>query len=329
MASPNSTFTEMVTSTLRHHPSAVSDNVSDHNGLLNVMKSKGKIKTIGGGYEIAMPLEYAENGTYQRYLGYEQLDTSASDVFTAANYAWKQIALHVTASGREIRQNMSSKERIFDLVKNRVANAKRTAANNMSVDIYSDGTATNQIGGLGALVTVAGTGTVGGIDSSSETWWKNQVKEASGTDVAGGSLTVAQSMTFMTDMNDLWLACVRGNDRPDCIVFTHDFYALYELGQQDKQRYASSRLAAAGFETLKYKSADILFDSNTNFAVGGETGYFLNTDYLYLVQHREAQWSTDDEKKPVNQDAVVIPLFWMGNMVCTNRAVQGRLFDEA
>ena len=66
MASPSSVFTEMVTSTDRSWTTDVADNVSKHNALANILKKKGKIKTEGGGYEIAVPLEYAENGTYQR-----------------------------------------------------------------------------------------------------------------------------------------------------------------------------------------------------------------------------------------------------------------------
>jgi hypothetical protein len=108
---------------------------------------------------------------------------------------------------------------------------------------------------------------------------------------------------------------------------THDFYSLYEVGEQDKQRYADSDMAEAGFTTLKYKTADVVFDDNVNFATTSETAYFLNTDYLYLVQHKEAQWTPDAEKVPVNQDAVVVPIYWMGNFVCTQRSLQGRLFD--
>ena len=328
MATPSSVFTEMVTTTLRHTPRAVSDNVSNHNALLNIMKRKGKIDTVSGGYEIQMPLEYAENSTYQRYQGYEELNTSASDVLTSAKYEWKQIALHVTASGRELRMN-NSEEQMINLVKARKKNAMNTAANNLSVDIYSDGTETNQIGGLANLITADGTGTVGGITAgAAQTWWKNQFKEASNTNPAT-TPTVAKSETFVGDMNAVWLSVVRGKDSPDCIVFTHDFYALYELSQQDKQRYADSDLAKAGFETLRYKGANVIFDDNTNFATTGEKGYFLNTDYLYLVQHREAQWTVDDEKTPVNQDAVVIPMYWMGNMVCTNRSLQATIFDAA
>src|SRR5512139_3918607 len=146
MPSPNSTFTEMVTTTLRKHYREVTDNVSSNNALLNRLKKKGKIKTVSGGYEIAIPLDYAENGTYQRFSGYDSLNTDASDVLSSAQYQWAQVAIHVTASGRELRMN-SGAEAMINLVKARVANAMRTAANNFSIDLYSTGALTNQIGG--------------------------------------------------------------------------------------------------------------------------------------------------------------------------------------
>jgi hypothetical protein len=56
----------MVTTTLRNHPSEVSDNVSANNALYGRLKKRGKIKSLSGGYEIVRPLDYAENGTFQR-----------------------------------------------------------------------------------------------------------------------------------------------------------------------------------------------------------------------------------------------------------------------
>ena len=327
MATPSAVFTEMVTTTLRQSGTKVTDNVSDHNLLLSRMKAKGNIKTIDGGYEISEPLEYAENGTYQRYSGYEQLNTQASDVLTSAKYDWQQVALHVTASGKELRMN-SGRNAMINLVKARKKNAMNTAKNQFSVDVYSDGSESNQIGGLANIIQTNGQGTVGGINSATYTFWRNQFKEMTGTDTAA-SPSVANAAAMKADMNNLWLSLVRGTDKPDTIVMTHDLYALYELGEQQLQRYASADLANSGFSTLKYKSADVVFDDNTNFGTTDEKAYFINSDYLYLVQHKEAQWTTDEEKKPTNQDAVVIPMYWMGNMCCTNRDLQGVLFDAA
>jgi len=328
MSTPSSVFTEMVTTTDRSWGSKVTDNVSNHNALLNIMKKKGKIKTVSGGYEIAEPIEYAENATYQRYSGYDSLDTSASDVLTSVKYDWQQVALHVTASGKEIRMNMGSKERMINLVKARKDNALRTAANNFSIDLYSSGALTNQIGGLANIIQTNGEGTVGGIVSGTFTFWKNAFKEMTGTNLAASPST-ANAASMKADMNSLWLSLNRGADKPDLIVMSHDFYALFELGEQQLQRYADADMAQAGFQTLKYKSANVIFDDNTNFSTTQERAYFLNTDYLYLVQHKEAQWTMDEEKRPTNQDAIVVPMYWMGNLVCTNRSLQGILFDAA
>lgn len=321
MASPNSVFTEMVTTTLRNHPTEVSDNVSKHNALYNRIARRGNVRTVRGGYEIVRPLDYAENGTYQRFSGFDTLNVAGSDVISAAKYDWVQAAVHITASGRELRMN-NGPEQLIDLAESRTKNAMRTAANNMSVDLYSSGALSNQMGGLAHIIQTNGQGTVGGINSATYTFWRNQFREAAGTGTWSKS-------TIKGEMNALYLSCVRGGDKPDLLVSSHDFFAAYWESLQDLQRYASADDATAGFRALKYVDADIIFDSNTNFATTAERMYFLNTNYLEMVVHRDANWSTADEKVSLNQDAVVIPVFWQGQLVCSNRSLQGILIDAA
>lgn len=321
MASPSTVFTEMVTTTMRNVAKDVADNVAKHNALLNRMKKKNKFVTLDGGYEIQIPVEYAENSTYQRFAGYDTLDTSASDVLTSAKFDWCQVALHVVASGRELRMN-SGKNQMINLAKSKKKNALTTAANSFSIDLYSDGALTNQIGGLANIIQTNGQGTVGGIDSGTFTFWRNKFREISGT----GAYT---KDTFKGEMNALWLQLVRGADKPDLIVLSHDFYSVFEAGEQQLQRYANADMAEAGFVGMKYKTADVIFDDNTNFTSTAEKGYFLNTDYLYVAQHKDAQWTQDEDKKPVNQDAVVMPFYWMGNLCVSNRGLQGVLLDAA
>lgn len=320
MASPNATFTEIVTTTLREHPSEISDNVSGHNALYRYLKNKGQIRKLDGGYEIVCPLDYAENSTYQRYSGFDVLNISASDVLSAAKYDWTQAAIHVVASGRELRMN-NGKNQIVSLAKSRLKNAIRTAANNSSVDIYSDGALTNQMGGLAHLITADGTGTVGGIVAGTYTWWKNQFKEIPGTDAWTKS-------NIKGYMNTLWLQTVRGTDKTDLIVSTNDFYSAYWESLQDLQRFASADgTAKAGFDSLKYVTADVVHDLNSNFTATGEKMYYLNTDYLEMVVHEDANWTQMDDKHSTNQDGVVIPILYMGNITCSNRARQGILID--
>ncbi len=321
MPSPNATFTEIVTTTLREHPGVIADNVSGHNALYRRLKVGGKIKKLDGGYEIVEPLDYAENSTFQRYSGYDTLNISASDVLSAAKYSWVQSAVNVTASGLELRQN-SGKNQIVDLAKSRLKNAMRTAANNMSVDLYSSGALTNQMGGLGAIITSDGTGTVGGIVSGTYTFWKNQFREIAGSNAWTKS-------TIRDEMQALWISQVRGTDKPDLIVSTNDMYSAYWGGLSDNQRYTNDEKneATVGFQSLKFNTADVMHDNNSNFTSTGEKMYFLNTEYLKLVVHRDANWSQLDDRNSVNQDAVVIPIIWQGQLTCSNRSLQGVLLD--
>ena len=319
MSSPNATFTELVSTTFRKHGKQFRDNVSRNNVLYAIMMGKGNVETVDGGLSIVEPLDYAENNTYQRYSGYDLLNVSASDVLTSAEYNWKQIAINVVASGLELRTN-SGDSRIIALAKSRIKNAMRTFKNNFSFDLYSDGTATNQINGLQAIVADAGTGTVGGIDSGTWTFWQNKVQSAA-TPIQGGGAITPSATTIESLMLPLYMALTRGDDQPDLIVSSNDYYQFFEQSQTSLKRYSSSDSAQGGFISLMYKKAKVVFDGGSGIPTSRM--YFLNTDYLKLKAHQDANLTTLDEAKPYNQDASVTPILWMGNMTCSNRSLQG------
>ena len=319
MPSPNTVFTELVSTTFRKHAKEIKDNVSKNNALLRRIYGKGNVRREDGGLTIVAPLDYAENNTYQRYSGYDVLNVGASDVISAAEYQWRQIAINVVASGLELRTN-SGDSRIINLVKSRLKNAIRTFKNNFSADIYSDGTLANQVNGLQALVADAGTGTVGGIDSSTWTFWKNKVQSAAAP-IQGGGAIVPGATTMESLMLPLWLSLVRGDDQPDLIVMDNNYFTFFEQSQTSIKRYTDETKANAGFVSLKYKGADVIFDGGSG--IPANHAYFLNTDYLEIVVHKDADMTVMDEMKPYNQDAAVVPVLWMGNLVCSNRALQG------
>ena len=321
MAGPSAVFTEMVSTTLRNMDTTPVDNVTKHNALLTLMKKKGNIKKTSGGYELQKPLIYNETGNYTRFSGYGEIPTSQQPVITSAKYEWREIALSVQCSYKELNQN-NSKEAMIKLKDVRIKAAMATAANNFSVDLYSDGTEANQIGGLAHIIQDNGQGTVGDIDSSTETWWQNDYQELAGTDAGTYS-------ALRAGMNSLWLRLNRGLDKPELIVMSHDFYSTFEGGLQDLQRYGDATTGDLGFESLKYKTANVVFDDNANFGTTAEKAYMLNLDYLELEQHTNASWKQDGERTPVNQMAVVIPIYWMGNLCCTNRDLQGVVIDAA
>lgn len=321
MASPNATFTELVSTTFRKHRKEIKDNVSHNNALLARMYKKGRYRRDDGGLSIACPLDYAENSTYQRYSDFDVLNVSQSNAITAAEYQWRQVAVNVVASGRELRIN-SGEPRIINLAKARMKNAIRTFKNNFSTDVYSDGSLSNQINGLQALISNSGTGTVGGIAAGSWPFWVNQVQSAASPIQGGGAITPGPT-TIESLMLPLWLAQVRGEDKPDLIVSANDYYTFYEQSQTSIKRYTTNDEAQGGFISMKYKTADVFFDGGSGIPTS--TMYFINTDFLELVVHEAADLDMVDEIRPYNQDAVVMPILWMGNLTLSNRYLQGVL----
>lgn len=321
MASPNAIFTELVTTTFRKHGKQFRDNFTNNNAFLRRLMKKGMKRTEDGGLSIVEPLEYAGNSTYQRYSGYDILNIGASDVFTAAEYAWRQIAINIVASGEELRKN-SGDSRIINLAKSRLKNALNTFKNNFSFDAYSDGTIPNQVGGLQLIIPDNGLGTVGGIDSSLYPFWQSQVNSFAAP-LNGGGAVVPGATTIEDMMLMLWLNQVRGDDKPDLIVADNNYFRLYENSQVSIKRYTGDGEADGGFTTLKYKGCDVIFDGGSG--IGNDRMYFLDTDYLSLVVHKDADLDELPEQRPYNQDAAVIPLIWMGNITCSNRRRQGLL----
>lgn len=322
-------LTEIVTTTLRNRTGALADDVTKNNALLNRLKKRGNVKTVSGGRTIVQEIAYAENGTYKRYSGYETLNISPSDVFTAAEFNYAQSAVAITMSGLEMLQN-SGKEAIIDLLESRIENAETTLMNNIALDIYSDGSADGgrQIGGLALLVsTTPGTGVVGGIDPSTTAgaFWQN-IAFSSVTN-GGAPMSAANAQSYM---NRTALQLVRGRDYADLIVADGNYYRNYLESLQAIQRITDEGMAGIGFTSLKYygagNSADVVLDGGYGGGAPTNTMYFLNTKYIFFRPHADRNFAPiGDERFAINQDAMVKIVGFAGNMTLSNRRLQAVL----
>jgi hypothetical protein len=325
MTSPNAVFTELVTTTYRDHKRKIADAFTNNNALLKYMMKGGRKRMVDGGLSIVTPLEYAENSTYQRYSGLDPLNIQESDILTAAQYEWRQAAVNVVSSGLELRTN-KGRNQIINLAKTRLQNAIKTAKNNFSFDVYSDGTLTNQIDGLQKLISVTpeASATIGGINQADWAMWQNFVNDSDAK--LGNSNTDSwDSTNIQAGMRQLHLRLVRGDDAPNLIVTDWILFDMYESSLVTNQRYTNSDEADGSFAKLMFKNIPVIFDGGSG--IPDRTMYFLNTDYLELVVHPDADWTMVEEKTSVNQDGVVRPIIFQGNLTCSNRKLQGVLVE--
>jgi hypothetical protein len=319
MASPNSNFSEIVTTTLRHRSKKLKDNMSKNIALLMRLQEKDNIEEVSGGRTIVEELDYAENSTFMYYDGDEQLNISASDVMTAAEFDWKQAVVAVRINGKELAMN-NGPDQIIDLLASRVKNAEKTMLNNLSSGVYSDGTGTGgkQIGGLQSLVSDAGTGQVGGIDSSVYTFWQNAIYDFSSNSLAASASTIQDAM------NSLYLNLCRNRDRPDLIIADNTYFGYYWKSLQAIQRISDDKVASAGFRSLKFMDSDVVFDGGFSGTAPSAHMYFINTDYVKFRPHKNRNMvPLNPDRFATNQDALVKLIGWMGNMTVSNRSLNG------
>lgn len=324
MAFANPSYTDIIATTIQNRSGVIADNVTKNNALLERLKQRGNIKKFSGGNVIIQELSFAENGNAGWYSGYETLPIAAQDVISAAQYDIKQCAVPVTISGLEQLQN-AGKERIIDLLEGRISVAESTMNNLVANGIYSDGTGSGgkEITGLAAQVpTDPTTGTTGGIDRSTYTFWRSKIFDAS-TD--GGAVTT--SANIQSYFNTLWANLVRGSDRPDLIIVDNGYWGLYVASLQALQRFSSASEANSGFVSLKFMDADVILDGGIGGYMATKTAYFLNTKYMFYRPHsqRDMVPLSPKARYAVNQDAEVQILAWAGNLTSNGLQFQGKM----
>lgn len=317
MAFPN--VSDIVATSIEARSGKIADNVTKNNALLSLLKQKGKIRTVAGGRLIYEELSFAENGNGGWYSGYDTLPTAAQDVISAAEFSWKQYAVPVTISGLEELQN-SGKEGLIDLLSSRLEVAEATMANALCDGLYSDGTGSGgkEITGLDAAVPQdPTTGTYGGINRATYSFWRSQVLDPASTPT---------SSTIQGHMNTLWASCVRGSDRPDIILAGSTIWGTFMASMQPLQRFSDANMASLGFENVKFMNAPVVLDGGIGGFATATDMYFLNTRYLSFRPHKDRNMVAIGKKRTaVNQDATVEILGWAGNLTCSGAQFQGRL----
>jgi hypothetical protein len=197
--------------------------------------------------------------------------------------------------------------------------------NKLAQSVYSDGTGSGgkEITGLGAAVpTSPGSGTYGGIDRATWSFWQSKLLDVS--TFTGGAATAAN---IQSCMNNLWSQTVRGTDRPDLIVFDSNYWGFYMSSLQAIQRFTSADSANLGFPSIKFMDADVVLDGGIGGFCPQNTGFFLNTKYLKWRPHAQRNMVplSPNRRYAINQDAEVQILAWAGNLTSNGAQFQGRM----
>jgi len=321
MAYANSAISDIIATTIESRTKAAQDNLTNNNALLLKLQERGNIKPISGGSTVLQEIYYNDPSTNfaSSYSGYETINISPDNPISAAQFTMKHYADAVTISGPEMLQN-SGKEQMIDLLATRVDIAESRLRNKIDLDLHGDGTgnAGKNLVGLAAMISTSPTsGTYGGIDRGTWSFWQNGAYV--GTSSFGAAATASN---IQSQMNQVALSRVRGTDHIDLIYAGTTAYSLYLASLQAIQRISDDKLGAAGFSTIKFYGGAGTADVVLGGGIGGNQTStrmdFINTKFVHFRPHKDRNFvAIGGDRQAVNQDAIVRLIGWSGALTCS------------
>jgi hypothetical protein len=305
---------------------------------------KNAVKKQNGGERVMIPLLYGDNDTVHTHGGYSVIDTTPQDGITTAAYEWAEIAGTISISRKEERQN-SGEGRLINLLESKMKQAEMTLREKLNGDLMlgtvSSGTFipdTASDGSKGLLplgfflrklnaTDPTSPTTVGNISSASNAWWRHVTTWANNNNTSGnswyGSITTYAGLKAA--LRKTYNYCSRGSGgSPNLVVFDQSSYETYEASLDASVRYADTKMADMGFETLKLKGATCVWDEKVpdiytgTAAITVGTAFFINTEFYGLMVDSETDVVTTPFVEPENQTARTAKILFMGQAWCSN-----------
>ena len=313
----NANFDTLTATTLKNYRKTLEDNIFTSNPLFYWLKEKGNMKVDNsGGEKIICPLMYGMNNTAKSYNGYDVIDVTPQDGLSAAQYEWRQYAVGISISGREEFQN-SGEGRLINLLEAKIKQAELSLIDLFAADLFATSQVATAVDSLYLTVSDDGTGTIGNIVSGTHTWWKNYFTSGASTSVAWENII---PKTF-----DVQLNTAKGNDRVDIGIMPSAVFLGLEAALVKTINFVpqlkNTKAADVGYDNYRIKGCTLMYDENCTAA----QAYFLNTRYIELVTGAGKDFVSSPWIKPDNGDYKTSMIMWYGNLVCSNRARQGKL----
>lgn len=331
----NERLQEALSTAIEDRSPGYQDLVSNANVVLAVLKDKGMWKTFEGP-TIRETLLYGESGTFTRYSGYQFLNPKPAEILNDAEWTPKMGAVSVVLSGEDILRNSGSTAQLLNRMETHLEAAEQELMDRFAEDVHADGTADagRQITGLQAAIpTDPTTGTYGGISRASNTIWRTTAYDVD-TYAWQTAATQVTGTTIKSIYNQIMIERSRGRKGPNLILASQEHYLAYQGATEAIQRITDGGgVAKLGFPALKFygagKSTDIVLEGGIGSAMPSNVTYFVDSDCLRFRYHKDRNFSKFGGKQtPVNQDACVQHIGFMGELTMVNPLHMAKLYDS-
>ena len=269
-------------STRRTIDPKVIDNIFEPYNLTNSLRKSMKVQD-GGGKEIQVILE-SSAGTAEAFDKYDPLSKSPRDPFESAFYKRRYYAIPIVLSDTESWEN-SGPEQVFDLLSALGENAMNSLIKTINEDLAGAQSGKSVLG-LQDIVADAGTGTVGGINSSTSTWWQNQKDTTTKTFLSQTTTNIFDGIEELTTVMD---SVRKQGGKTSTIFTTYSIAGAYRtaLSSQGYVELNGQKInGLKGEEFPSFYGASVIADND----IGANRAYFIDKNALQLRVMKNANF---------------------------------------
>ena len=319
---------DMIATTLDAWLPEAPDAIINNNGALFYFKTFGKmglkgknnepmgsIETLDGGKRISVDVKIVANPNVGFVAYDETVPIVEQDAMATAYFDWKFCYGNAPVAKAKLDLNSGTKFQKRKLITSIKEVAEASMINAIGTALWNT-TDSDSLVGFPSLITDDGTGTVGGLSTSTYPNWKNQFVY----------LAVSHTPAQLVDaMGNLYRKCKVGADSPDLILVGSDLYAEFESTLVKNERYLRTekvqKMADSGFEALSYKGAVVIYDENCP----ANRMYFVNSKAIGFYFHSADKFTIGAVEKKYGGMQYNFPLSSTCALVCKNRRMNGVL----
>ena len=271
------------------------DTIFNEYSQLARLEENKSFKCITGGRSVIGTVEYKVNTSVAAISDTEELSTTRIDVFDEFEYSWRQYAGTFVMSTVEEAQNRGSNAK-FDLASGKADNLLKSMRRKINTDLFTAQAGVAMLGLPDLVATDPTTGTVGGINRATYTWWRNQQ--------TSGAQTTSAYDNLRSSMRTIHVACSTGmgTNEPEYYLGSSTDVNGYEGLLVANERLIDKRdkgqtNAGIDHDALMFKKAKVVWDK----AASSGTMFALNHSNPMLA-YQEGKWfKAHDGVRPANQ----------------------------
>lgn len=282
---------ELLTTSLENMIPGIRDNIFKSNPVFKWLyegKGGGKMRKKGG-VALSHAEMYAKNTTAMAYQRYDTLDTTPQDGLTRDQWLWAQYAATVTIDGFSERVANAGDSKLEDLLEAKKMQAEESLSLLLEQDMFAASLVTKHIEPLTTIVATSGT--VGGINGTTSTWWGACAATASGSFAAQGRSDLTNAWNLVSVQNPI--------GGPEMLVSDQNSFQYYESSLVSQERFTNNKLVDIGIENLEFKSTPWTWSPQATSGVI----YLLHSKGIEFIVNSDTDMLVTPFVTPTNQDA--------------------------